>query len=354
MENIKIITTNLQQLTKNELLKIGQAHRLDVKQSMKKKEIVDEIGNVLEYNFKHDANYFLIHDFLFYVSIVVNYYSDWYEKDFIDYLKENPLLKSYKLEHKEGQMLFEKGYLLLITGRDKQQHIIIHKPLNDLLLEKVDEMALKAINNEKKDFFMTALANLYGCYSLRQFLHIWNKYNQKDKMIEEQAIAFCDEMNKRKVHYWFNGNYIIHRLIDKYELDELLEQVGNKPYYTPTMGEIEIYAHNLIDKTTAAYKKIAGFFNTHKGGLNPNAREELIFRVATAFKFNSKPQDLFKILNSMHYNFEGEKTLADFNNMLNFSANNTRKWVNRGATPKELFEQFEKPLMKDLPKKPWK
>jgi hypothetical protein len=56
----------------------------------------------------------------------------------------------------------------------------------------------------------------------------------------------------------------------------------------------------------------------------------------------------------MHYNFKNDKTLAEFNDMINFSSNNTRKWVTRGATPKELFEQFERPFLKDLPKKPWK
>jgi len=354
MDAKKSINFNLQQITKKQLLEIGQAHGLDVKQSMKKEEIVDEVGNVLEEHFKHDMDYFLICDYLFYTSIIVNYYADWYENDMIEYLKEDPLSKSYKLKHKDGQMLFQRGYILLITGRDKQQHIILHKPLNDILLSNVDEAALKAVNNEKVDFFMTALANLYGCYSLTQFLHIWNKYNQKEKMAEKKAVDFCKEMNKREVHYWFDGEYIVHRLISEFEVDELLEQTANKPYYTPTMDEIEIYAHQLIDETTPAYKQLAAFFNTYKGGLNPKATEEMIFRMATAFKFNSGPSDLFKILNSMHYNFEGEKTLAEFNDMLNYSNNNIRKWVNRGATPKELFEQFEKPFLKDLPKKPWK
>jgi hypothetical protein len=214
---------------------------------------------------------------------------------------------------------------------------------------RVNELALKSIINEKLDFFMTALANLYGCYSLAQFLHIWNKYNQKNEMTEEQAISFCNEMNKRMVHYWFNGNFIVHRLINEQELDELLEKTSNKPYYTPTMDEIQIYANNLIDETSQAYKKIEDFFKKNQGGLKPKATEELIFRMATAFKFNSKPTDLFKIINGMHYNFENKKILADFNDMLNFSANNTQKWVNRGATPKELFERFEKPFMKNLP-----
>lgn len=354
MEKNKIIKHNLLNLTKKQLLDIAREHPMKISQSSKKEVIAEKISDILMDNFILDSDVFLLPDVYFYISVIVKYYRDSYEEELIETLEDILQRGNYKYIHEDGEPFFEKGYLVLKTDQNDQTRIIMHKPLNEDFLSNVHEIVQQAIINDKVDLYLTALTNLYGALSLDQFLHIWNKYNPQDQISKNRLIFFCIKMRDFAIDYWYKANFIVHHRLDDEKLDELMSQAWKKPYYTPTTEEINIYADGLFDQTAEAFQKMANFFKKNRGGLKPKATEELIYKIADAFKFNSHPTNIFKILNSMRYNFKNDKTLKEFNDMINFSSNNTRKWVNRGFTPKELFELFEKPFLKDLPKKPWK
>jgi hypothetical protein len=354
MEKNKIIKHNLLHLTKKQLIDIAREHPMKISQSSKKEVIAEAISNILMENFIIDSDFFLLPDVYFYISVIVKYYRDSYEEELIETLEDILQRGNYQYIHEDGDPFFEKGYLVLKTDRNDQTRIIMHEPLNEDFLSNVHEIVQQAIINDKVDLYLTALTNLYGTLSMDQFLHIWNKYNPQDKIDKNRLIFFCVKMREIAIDYWYEGNFIVHHSLDDEKLDELRAMTWKKPYYTPTIEEINIYADGLFDRTAEAFQKMARFFKKNRGGLKTKATEELIYKMAAAFKFDSRPTDIFKILKSMHYNFKNDKTLAEFNDMINFSSNNTRKWVTRGATPKELFEQFERPFLKDLPKKPWK
>src|SRR6056297_2746334 len=289
MENTKIITLNLYHLKKEKLLNIAKAHQLNISKNTPKKEIIETLSVILPSNFMTDTRFFLLNDLFFYASITANYFKDWYDKEKIELLQTLLHNGKYTLDHEDGQMLFDKGYLAILMGKDKQERIMMHSPLTEYFLDKI--------------------------------------------------IEFCNKMQNREDLYWYNGQYIIHPMIKEEELDELLEQAANKPYYTPTEKEIQIYTDNLIDKSTKAYQKMASYFKKHKNGLKPKAIRELTSRLALALKFNSKHDDFMKILNSMDYKFKNEKDRDTFNEMIEYCSNNTRKWVYRGATAEELLEE---------------
>jgi len=354
MEKNKIIKHNLLNLTKKQLIEIAREHPMKINQSAKKEVIAEAISSILMENFILDSDFFLLPDVYFYISVIVKYYWDSYDQDLIDSL-ENILQKgNYLYIYEDGEPFFEKGYLVLKTDRNNQTSIIMHEPLNEDFLSNVHEIVQQAIINDQLDLYLTALTNLYGALSLDQFLHIWNKYNPQDKIDKMRLISFCIKMRDIAIDYWYKANFIVHHRLNDKKLDELMAMTWKKPYYTPTIEEINIYADGLFDQTAEAFQKMANFFKKNRGGLKPEDTEDLIYKMATAIKFDFRPTDIFKILKNMHYNFKNDKVLKDFNDMLNFSSNNTRKWVTRGATPKELFEHFEKPFLKDLPKKPWK
>lgn len=49
-------------------------------------------------------------------------------------------------------------------------------------------------------------------------------------------------------------------------------------------------------------------------------------------------------------NFNGVEDVNAFMQLMMNMSNNTRKWILRGNTPSELFEKYEKPFLKPLPK----
>ena len=344
MENTKIITLNLYHLKKEKLLNIAKAHQLNISKNTPKKEIIETLSVILPSNFMTDTRFFLLNDLFFYASITANYFKDWYDKEKIELLQTLLHNGKYTLDHEDGQMLFEKGYLVILMGKDKKERIMMLSPLTDYFLDRIKEIIKQCLINENTTDYLTALSNIYGCFTIEQFLKIWELYGEKKdglghRWIKEKIVEFCNKMQNREDLYWYNGQYIIHPMIKEEELDELLEQAANKPYYIPTEKEIQIYTDNLIDKSTKAYQKMASYFKKHKNGLKPKAIRELTSRLALALKFNSKHDDFMKILNSMDYKFKNEKDRETFNEMIEFCSNNTRKWVYRGATAEELLEE---------------
>jgi len=336
MDAKESITTKLQHLKKEQLQAIAKAHQLKISENTPKEEISEDIGAILLEHFKTDTPFFLLTDLYFYASIIVDYFKDWYKKEDIDFLQNIISTSKHTIQHEDGKMLFDKGYLAVLTDKDNKQRIVMHSHLTEYFMDNIKEIVEHCFINEKTIDYLTALAKLYGCFTEVPFLKVWNLYSKEEPWTKENIVEFCNRMKERIILYWYNGQYIIHPLIKEEELDELLEQTANKPYYTPTEKEIQIYTNNLIDKSTKAYQKMASYFKKHKNSLKPQAISELTSRLALALKFNSKPDDFMKILNSMGYQFKNEKDREAFNEMIEFSANNTRKWVHRGATAEEL------------------
>jgi len=341
MDAKESITTKLQHLTKEQLQIIAKAHQLNISENSTKEEISESIGNILLDHFKADTEFFLLTDLYFYASIIVNYFQKWYSEEDIDFLQSILNTANYSIQHYDGQMLFDKGYLAVLTDKDNKERIVMHSHLTEYFLDDIKEIVEHCIINEKTIDYLTALSNLYGCFTVEPFLTVWELYSKEERWTKEKMVNFCNRMNERIITCWYNGQYIINPMIKEEELDELLEQTADKPYYTPTENEIKIYTHNLIDKSTKAYQKMTSYFKKHKSGLKPRAIRELTSRLALAFKFNSKPDDIMKILNSMDYKFKNEKDREAFTEMIEFCTNNTRKWIHRGATAEEFSQEQE-------------
>lgn len=51
--------------------------------------------------------------------------------------------------------------------------------------------------------------------------------------------------------------------------------------------------------------------------------------------------------------FEGMDQVNEFLQLVTELSNNSRLWVNGGHTPREMFEKFDKPNLRPLPKEPF-
>ncbi len=63
-----------------------------------------------------------------------------------------------------------------------------------------------------------------------------------------------------------------------------------------------------------------------------------------------KTSDVMDYLIKRGYRFNGTDTVNQFAQLLMNVHNNTRMYINNGFTPQELFENYERPNLKPLPK----
>ncbi len=344
----KLIRSTLLLLRKDELYDVAKRHKLAVKKKMKKEEIAAIITGVLVDHFKVDVQYLLLDEFLFLLKVIIETYKDEFDEEFLDSLQEMPFFDEYEVDEDDALFLIEMGYVVIKEKSDDEHMALTHFPLNDYFMLNLSEIMLKTTVNDTLLDYLEGLTNLYGCLSIDQFLHIWDKYNE-ESIKKEDIKRFIEQMQRRGYEFWNEGNYIIHEFLDHEDYLELLEASSKKPYYIPTEDEIYIYAEHFIDPTSEAYKKIEDYFKKHREGLTEEEIEELIYNVTLALKFDSYPSDIFRILDAEGYQIEDENAVMAFSKVLASAINNTRKWVNRGATPNELSKHFGKPFMKDFP-----
>ena len=87
--------------------------------------------------------------------------------------------------------------------------------------------------------------------------------------------------------------------------------------------------------------------------MTENKLEDILWDISDACMMDKRPSEIIDILNENDFTFEGIDEINAFMKLLMDLSNNTRKWVLRGYMPSELFERYEKPFLKPLPKQPF-
>jgi len=64
-----------------------------------------------------------------------------------------------------------------------------------------------------------------------------------------------------------------------------------------------------------------------------------------------RPAEAFELFNTFEINFKDEKEVNELLQLVMELSNNVRLWENKGYTPNEIFEKFEKPNQRPLPDK---
>ena len=319
---------------KDRLIAIAEEHKLAVNSKSTKNRIADELEPLILKNFKKDLEYLQQHQI-----------------DFLFKVKGTFPAEMDALKYGDYKTLVSLGYVYLFNFNE---HIypVIPNELSTMLSEAfAKELKLKSVHNQKLLSYAIALVNLYGVYEIEQFVNVWNTHN-KEKITILEANEFIDVMGKRQGYFWQDDNFIVSNYFENDEYCNLVKEMSNRPYYTPKKSDIEFYSKNEYDDQSIYYKKVERFIKS-KNFLDENRLEDILWDISEVCFMDKRPSEIIDILNENDFSFEGIDEVNVFMKLIMDLSNNSRKWVLRGYKPSELFERYEKPLLKPLPKEPF-
>lgn len=197
--------------------------------------------------------------------------------------------------------------------------------------------------------YLKAMTSLYGVISEANALEIIN--NQNKEQVTEADLAALD----------LDGTFVereddlfVHEAlyIDD-SLGELLEAQGDKPYYVPDKAQLLKYGELLYVERPQAYVDLKDFIVQEFAVSDTKAEgicEDL--QLSASMGDVSMPS-LLNEFQRRKIRFSGAEQINRLLRRISEMINHTRRWDNRGFTPHELFEQFEKPNLLPLPGMPF-
>ena len=223
------------------------------------------------------------------------------------------------------------------------------------------------ISRERKELislYATAAISLYGVISAKEFVAVFNHYEEAHTTTEEALLALIRLARTDDVEYSVVGDIIsgpqIQPEFDNYQdnVREIRMAQRGKPRYLPSKEEFlkyldfdyrepeepyaEIKAYILKHKLTSRGEGIEGvdgdLLDLHEMiqfGVSVNDEVDYFTNAAYRFKDLDESMGLFKLVANVH--------------------NHTRMYDNNGFTPTEMFEQLNRrkwdPSPKKLPKR---
>jgi len=200
--------------------------------------------------------------------------------------------------------------------------------------------------------YIKALCNFYGAFEPKQFIKIFNSFNQERISLAEFRRIY-DDLSSRPQDFFSHGEYILQEYfghVSYEEMDSFVEEIRDKPYYIPKKEELLKKAEDFYFEMTPQLTALRGYIlsNMCKDKKIVDSliedidllcfMEEPFYRVVYEFKRHG-------IL------FESTRQLSTLMPLLADVYNNTRTWTNRGYTAKEMNEILGKdvPLAAPIP-----
>lgn len=194
--------------------------------------------------------------------------------------------------------------------------------------------------------YIVALTNLYGVVHKEKVVEIYNMQNKDQIEISEiEAIADRNEEELEKQFTFIDGDYFVTEAIIIFdECDFYLQEKEGKPYYIPNKRQLLRYKDNEYFEKTKEYKKLFKFIKNHLQMNSPNSVEDICIDIVVNCQLDLRPTEIINDLQRLGITFDTQQQLSEAMHLITDVSNNTRRWVNNGYTPKELYEYYEESL----------
>ncbi|MGF7185306.1 hypothetical protein GGQ84_001392 [Desulfitispora alkaliphila] len=203
--------------------------------------------------------------------------------------------------------------------------------------------------------YAISLTHLYGLVHKDKVVEIYNSQNE-DK-IDGQAISdIMKEVPKElkdnfvEIH---KDYFVAESILEFRDFDEQLRQSKGKPYYIPEKMELLKYKDELYFEENKQYKALKFYLAKNLLDGDDYKAEMLSEDIQGVCQFGFSVNKIFDIFNNRNVNFKSEEQVNEVMQLVMDLANNTRLWENNGHTPQEIFEKYEKPHLRPLPKEPF-
>lgn len=186
------------------------------------------------------------------------------------------------------------------------------------------------------DKYLRACANLYGYVTPRQFLKLYNRYNDK-KINKEKYLLWMEKLERHSYEYYIlYTNAIICSKVPNKKIDEINYYQQGKKYYDPSESELLAYANpNYREQNKYVEEMLNFLINNMK--VNLLAAEGFLSKLIWYIRIEEPIQAENDLLESYGIEFKDINQENEYFKRLQNLNNNTRKWANCGYTPTELF-----------------
>ena len=209
--------------------------------------------------------------------------------------------------------------------------------------------------NQLTDYII-ALSNLYGMIQKDILVEIYNTQNKEPISLGEVEAYLKNPPAELKMgHTYPHKDYFVHETIlefDEFEL--MLEKKGDKPFYVPAKEELLRYMDDFYFEKTKQYKVFYDYVRKNLLGGDGLKAQELCEEIRDAFEFDLGMTFVSEALERADVVFDNEEQVNEVMRLMMEMSNNIRRWEHNGNTAQEIFEEFEKPHLRPLPKKPYR
>ena len=221
--------------------------------------------------------------------------------------------------------------------------LVLPKETKDMLQNFIDDSDFKEENKRKSLLreYAESFMNLYGAFETAFFLQVWLQHNKQypfeldELLLELIGLAWFDERLR------FTDN--LEHIFDKFVMDEdevplFMSRSSHHDYYQPTKVDIHYFAKHEFDERTAQYKKMKRFFAKK---ISSEKLVDIMDVIMVHIKLDLGMRDLVQELDTQFgILFDSLEDVDEFSHLYQNLNNHSRKWSNRGHTPRELTKNY--------------
>jgi hypothetical protein len=226
--------------------------------------------------------------------------------------------------------------------------------------------ATTRIGKERKELlsrYATAAGFLYGVISADEFVEVFNHY-EYSHTTQDEAITILKRLSKSDdVEYSISGSNITGPdFIPEFEdykdnVTHVRAAQKGKPRYLPDKAEFLRYADPSYREPEKPYADLKAHIlkhrlTDHSEGVDGIDGDLLV--LWEMIQNGVKITEIFDYFTGCGYRFNDIETVNSFVQVVMNVCNNTRLYKNNGFTPQEIFVKYERPLLRPLPKEPFK
>ena len=203
--------------------------------------------------------------------------------------------------------------------------------------------------------YSISLTHLYGLVHKDKVLEIYN--SQNEEKVDGQAISNVMKEAPKELKDNFveihKDYFVAETILEFRDFEEQLNQSKGKPYYIPEKEELLKYKDEGYFEVNKQYIALKDYLTKKILDSDDYKAEGICSDIQGICQFGFQIKEAFDIFNYRNVNFNSKEQVNEVMQLVMDLANNTRLWENNGHTPQEIFEKYEKPHLKPLPKEPF-
>ncbi|MNJ49476.1 hypothetical protein D3C77_447070 [compost metagenome] len=187
--------------------------------------------------------------------------------------------------------------------------------------------------------YILAMTHLYGAVGPDKFVEIYNRQNNSEPLDRERFTKLFGELTSREQNYAMEKGFIVDGYLSleesQDELEELLLQIKDKPYFIPRREELLKYADEDYFEMTPQLTKLKAYV-MKEISRDAEMVDHLIDDIQLACTMQATSGDLIHEFERRELKFQSMEQADIVVALMNDVYNHTRQWIHRGHTPFEM------------------